>query len=436
MCTQITCLHIISAINSANEDVLKRIQDKDVLLVGHDQSPIPTSPTFSYISSKLYSVDETIAELKPSVPLYCLRPKTIEATAAWFVSTFPGQVLYALKCNPEPQILQMLWNGGIRHFDCSSLKEIELIHALLPSAKAYFMHPIKTRNSIYKAYFHYGIRDYALDSIEELHKIIEVTANANDLSLLVRIKVPENVTLIDLSHKYGASAADAVDILRQARPVAKNLGICFHVGSQCLNPECYESALAVVKGIITQANVKIDIIDVGGGFPERYPHCVLPSRDLFMLAIKRGFQDLNLTEKPALWCEPGRALVCAGCSLVVTVLARRKDVLYINDGVYGNLSDAGKLLNWRYPVRLVRRNEPTSAVANELKSFTFYGPTCDSIDVMKGPFVLPDDVKVDDYIEIGQTGAYNSALKTSFNGFDETKIVLVNDDFPITALEH
>ncbi|CAF2057598.1 unnamed protein product [Rotaria magnacalcarata] len=306
--------------NSANEDVLKRIQDKDVLLVGHDQSPIPTSPTFSYISSKLYSVDETIAELKPSVPLYCLRPKTIEATAAWFVSTFPGQVLYALKCNPEPQILQMLWNGGIRHFDCSSLKEIELIHALLPSAKAYFMHPIKTRNSIYKAYFHYGIRDYALDSIEELHKIIEVTANANDLSLLVRIKVPENVTLIDLSHKYGASAADTVDILRQARPVAKNL--------------------AVVKGIITQANVKIDIIDVGGGFPERYPHCVLPSRDLFMLAIKRGFQDLNLTEKPALWCEPGRALVCAGCTLVVTVLARRKDVLYINDGLYGN--DGGR----------------------------------------------------------------------------------------------
>ncbi|CAF4424588.1 unnamed protein product, partial [Rotaria magnacalcarata] len=89
-------------------------------------------------------------------------------------------------------------------------------------------------------------------------------------------KVPENVTLIDLSHKYGASAADTVDILRQARPVAKNLGICFHVGSQCLNRECYESALAVVKGIITQANVKIDIIDVGGGFPERYPHCVLP----------------------------------------------------------------------------------------------------------------------------------------------------------------
>ncbi|CAF1143839.1 unnamed protein product [Didymodactylos carnosus] len=400
----------------------------DNLLIDIVPQILSTATTFSSYPSDLHSIDKVISDLQPEIPLYCIRPKVIESAANLFVSSFPGRVLYAAKCNTDPYILQMLWQGGIRHFDCASLGEIELIYRHFPLGKIHFMHPLKTKNSIRKAYFDYGIRDFSLDSIEELNKIIEATASGSDLGLFIRVELPKGIALHDLSGKYGASVIESINILRQARPIAKQLGICFHVGSQCLEPQCYEHAFAIVSDIISQANVKIDVIDAGGGFPASYPGSIPPSLDLFFLAIKRGFDALNLPEGALLWCEPGRALVSAACSLVVKVMARKNHTLYINDGIYGNLADAGPLLDWRFPVRLVRPDQLSTTKTDEEKNFTFYGPTCDSLDFMDGPFVLPNDVKVDDYIEIGQFGAYNSAFRTSFNGFGETMTALVNDD--------
>ncbi|CAF1237602.1 unnamed protein product [Adineta ricciae] len=397
-------------------------------LDGNNLTVLTNNELFLNTPSQLLPIDETIRQLKPTVPVFCIRPKTIEATARYFLSKFPGNVLYAVKCNAEPSILKLLWSAGLRHFDCASISEIKLVRTLFPSATIHFMHPVKPKSVIFQAYFNNNVRDYALDSIEELHKIIKVTKNGDDLGLIVRIQVAENMTLHDLSRKFGANATDAVTILREARSIAKRLGICFHVGSQCLEPECYENALDIVKRIINEANVKIDVIDVGGGFPGTYPGCIPPPLGEFFQSIERGFRNLNLPKETTLQCEPGRAMVSEACSIIVQVLARRQDSIYINDGTYGNLCDAGPVVHNRYPVRLLRQNGLIRAEKNNLKAFRFYGPTCDSLDVMNGPFELPDDIEVDDYIEVGEIGAYSIALKSQFNGFGENIIAFVSDD--------
>jgi ornithine decarboxylase len=416
--------------NRAIEKNPEKTQNGDQVTIENKYLLNSTSTQFSYNLSELRSVDEVVLEMQPYVPLYCIRPKTLEAAAANFISSFPGQVLYAVKCNPEPRTLQMLWNGGIRHFDCASINEIRMINKLFPSAKIHFMHPIKDKKAIHDAYFNYGVRSYAVDSIEEVEKIVAVTGNAEDLGIFVRIKVAAGSAMYDLSHKFGATEEEVGDVLQRARSVAKRLGICFHVGSQCMDPESYESALTLVKEIITKTNVKIDIIDVGGGFPGSYIESIPPPLNEFHDAIKRGFDKLNLPEGTELWCEPGRALVYAGCSLVVKVLARKENALYINDGVFGILGEAGEPVYQAFPMRVIRLNGSTvTTIENEkLESFSFYGPTCDTFDSMDGPFELPHNIKVDDYIEIGQIGAYGIALNNTFNGFGEIAISLVSDD--------
>jgi ornithine decarboxylase len=290
------------------------------------------------------------------------------------------------------------------------------------------MHPIKPEAAIRQAYGEFGVRDFSLDAIDELEKLAAVAeaaaGEATDLGLYVRLAMPKGGGLFDLSGKFGASFDDAVELLRRARPLAARLGICFHVGSQCMDPAVYEAALDLAGRVIAAAGVAVDGIDVGGGFPVSYPDHTPPSLELYFAAIRRGFERLGLPEGTTLWCEPGRALVAGGASVVVRVEARRGDVLHINDGVYGNLSDAGNP-KWRFPARLVRCDAPASTA--DLAPFSFYGPTCDSLDFMEGPFLLPADIRAGDWIELGQLGAYSTCLRTAFNGFDRTLITEVRD---------
>jgi ornithine decarboxylase len=381
--------------------------------------PVPAVP----------AVDQLIAQLRPIEPVYCIRPAILEATAARFVADFPGDVLYAVKCNPEPAVLRALWNGGVRHFDCASPAEIRLVRQLFAEAQIHYMHPIKAAAFIRQAYFEYGVRDFSLDSIEEIDKIVAATEGASDLGLYIRLALPKGQASHDLSGKFGVAGDKAVDLLRRARAVSARLGVCFHVGSQCLDPDAYGRALDLAGHVIAEAGVVIDGVDVGGGFPVSYPNETPPSLGRYFDAIAQGFARLGLPSEVRLWCEPGRALVAAGASLVVQVEARRGDVLHINDGVYGNLSDAGAL-KWRFPARLIRFDgkPPDSRLAE----FSFYGPTCDSLDFMAGPFHLPADIGPGDWIELGQIGAYGTCLRTGFNGFDRTLFTEVKDQ-PLLA---
>lgn len=378
------------------------------------------------------SVDDLIAVDRPDVPVHCLRPAVVSATARQFVAEFPGDVLYAVKCNPEPAVLRALWDGGVRHFDCASAGEVALVRNMFPDAAIHFMHPVKSRRAIREAYAQHGVRDFVFDGADELAKILHETENAADIGLFVRLALPAGAAAIDLSGKFGAEAADAVTLLRAARPACVRLGVSFHVGSQCLDPLAYRHAMELAGAVVRAAGVAVDIIDVGGGFPVSYPDITPPPLGAFLAEIEAAFEALELPDNVRLWCEPGRALVAAGGSVVVQVQMRRGEALYVNDGVYGSLSDAGAL-GFRFPARLIR---PDAAASGELLAFSFYGPTCDSADVMQGPFWLPADIAEGDWIELGQLGAYGACLRTAFNGFDRARIVEVRDQPLLTTPGH
>lgn len=359
--------------------------------------------------------DDIVRQNKPDVPVTCFRPAALDAAARWFLGNFPGKVLYAVKANPAPYVLSGLSKAGITSFDAASVAEIELVKQHCPGAHIAFMHPVKSRNAIEQAYFDHGIRDFSFDSLEELEKIVAVTGKSKDLSLLLRLAVPNTTAELPLSGKFGASPQQAPDILKAARKVSAKLGICFHVGSQTMDPEAYVTALNVTGQILRSIpRTRVDIIDVGGGFPSVYPDMVPPPLGQYRAAIERGLDNLPHPNRYEFWCEPGRALVTECASVVVKVELRKDDALYINDGTYGSLFDAGHC-GFRYPVRLIR---PTpGGTSSSFKGFRFYGPTCDSIDYMPGPFFLPEDVREGDYIEIGQLGAYGNTMRTNFNGF-------------------
>jgi ornithine decarboxylase len=390
---------------------------------------------FAPAPSVLPCVDDLIAVSRPEEPMHCLRPSAFTATACDFVSAFPGDVLYAVKCNPEPAVLRALWAGGVRHFDCASPAEVSLVRSMFPDADIHFMHPVKARGAIREAWARHGVRDFAIDCADELAKLrdeIAATDVDGELGVIVRVALPKGQAVLDLSGKFGAAADDAVALLRAARPLAARLGVSFHVGSQCLDPLAWRQALALVGEVIGAAGVAIDIVDVGGGFPVEYPDVVPPPLGAFIAEIEEGFDRLGLPNA-RLWAEPGRALVAGGGSVVVQVQLRRDDALYLNDGVYGSLADAGTL-GFRYPVRLIRArgaaDDPVGDAA--VRPFRFYGPTCDSADVMAGPFLLPATVAEGDWIEIFQLGAYGGCLRTGFNGFDRARIVEVRDT-PVAA---
>lgn len=385
----------------------------------------PLRRRFDEAATVLPSVDALVAVERPEEPMHCLRPAAISAAAADFVAGFPGETLYAVKCNPEPSVLRAVWDGGVRHFDCASAAEVALVRSMFPEAGIHFMHPVKARGAIREAWQRHGVQDFVLDTPEELAKIRTETGAgaAEGLGLFIRLALPKGTAMLDLSGKFGAAPEDAAALLRAARPQAARLGLCFHVGSQMLDPLAWRQAMALAGEVIREAGVVVDVIDVGGGFPVAYPEIEPPPLGAFFAEIETAFEALDLPDT-VLWAEPGRALVAGGGSVVVQVQARRGRDLYVNDGVYGALSDAG-VPGFTFPVRLIRPDAPPPSEAQA--GFVLFGPTCDSADRMKGPFWLPEDVREGDWVEIGQLGAYGACLRTAFNGFDRARLVEVRD---------
>src|SRR5713226_4281503 len=329
-------------------------------------------------------VDAVVARERPTDPVLCLRPAAIAGAARRFVDRFPGDVLYAVKCNPEPRALRALWAGGIRHFDCASLAEVGLVRKLLPAAEIHFMHPVKGRPAIREAFHRYGVTDFSFDSADELAKILQATVPVGivgdppTLGLFVRLALPKGAAVYDLSGKFGAPFEEAVDLLCAARPHAARLDISFHVGSQCLEPGAYARAIALAGEAIARCGVAVDIVDVGGGFPVGYPGMTPPPLGDYIAAIASA--AAALPAKVGLWAEPGRALVAGGGSIVVQVQMRRDDTLFVNDGIYGSLSDAGAL-GFRFPARRIRLGELSGTEA-AAADFALFGPTCGSADRM------------------------------------------------------
>ena len=378
---------------------------------------------------KFKSVDELVSRLKPEEPFYCIRKKSIQIASKTFQNKFPGKILYAVKTNPHAEVLKTILDSGIDNFDVASIKEIQDIKKISTKAKCSFMHTIKSRESIRTAYFKFNVKTFALDTKEELIKIIESTNNAKDLELFLRISVSNEHAEIDLSKKFGALNSEAVGLFRLTKQYAKKIGLSFHVGSQCMHPISYSKGISEIGSIIKKTKISPDYINVGGGFPTIYPDLVPQTLDNYFEEIKTSLEKLKLTKKPQIICEPGRAIVAESGSTIVRVDLRKKQKLYINDGTYGTLFDAG-VPNIVYPSRMISNGR---LISKKLTSFDFYGPTCDSMDYMKGPFILPNNIKENDYIELGQLGAYGLTFRTKFNGFYSDSIFEVQDQ-PIMSM--
>jgi len=365
-------------------------------------------------------------------PVFAFRKHSIEKAASFFLNNFKGEPLYAVKTNPEPHVIKILCQLGFHSFDVASLEEIRLVSSLSKDANLYYMHPVKPRHAIREAYFKYGVRHFSLDSKEELDKIRKETKNADDLCLHVRMSIPNTFAELSLGEKFGVNLQDAPKLLSQVRQYAKKLGVCFHVGSQCMHPDAYRIAIRMAISSIKEAKVTIESLNVGGGFPSIYPGMVPPPMSSYFDAIHEEFRKVKGYKKLELLCEPGRAIVAESTSVIVRVEMRKGQNLYINDGTYGSLFDAG-IPHFIYPVNLLRGKDDKGD-SDHVLPFSFYGPTCDTLDFMKGPFYLPSDVREGDFIEIGQIGAYGRTMATGFNGFSHKRGVHEVDDNPLMTM--
>jgi ornithine decarboxylase len=347
----------------------------------------------------------------------------VKAAALWFQKNFAGEIFYAVKANPSPWALDALWEAGVRCFDVASEAEVKAVAERFPEARLAFMHPVKSRGAIRRAYHIYGVRIFSLDTIDELEKIQAETDGAKDLTLIVRLAVSNDGAGIPLANKFGAGPEEAPELLRRARQATEELmGVSFHVGSQCMRPLAYKQAMMEANRAIIRAGVVVDVVDVGGGFPAIYPGMNPAPMAAYMAEINETFEAMSIAQNAQLWAEPGRALVAEAGSILARVELRKGDALYLNDGAYGNLFDATHV-NWRFPTKLMRNSRARHA------AFKLYGPTCDSLDAAAGPFMLPADIREGDYIELGMLGAYSTAMGTRFNGFGETQTV-VSEDSP------
>jgi len=367
------------------------------------------------------SVEVMVRSLSPSYPVFGIRRSLLADTARRFVSRFPGAVLYAVKCNPSAAVLQALHDGGINGFDVASPAEIGLIRNLLPDSRCYYHHPVKSPAMIASAYHDHGIRYFAVDHRSELDKVLQSTAGDPTVVVMVRIETPKTDSVFNLASKFGAGSDAAVELLQAAATAGVNVGLCFHAGSQCRSPAAYGGAIELAGSIAARAGVRPVALDVGGGFPVSYPNSPAPPVEDFFVAIANAFRRLDWPDC-TLMCEPGRALVAEGQSLVVQVHLRKGRKLYINDGVYGGLMDL-KIAGLELPIRLMPGDG--RPVSTDTVPFTVFGPTCDSFDVLPMPWALPADIREGDWIEVGLMGAYANAVATRFNGFSSDTEVFI-----------
>ncbi len=368
---------------------------------------------------------DLVRVLRPESPVAIVRPERVSLATDWFQANFPGEVLYAVKANPSEWVLDTMYEAGQRWFDVASINEVELIARRFPDATMAFMHPVKSRAAIARAYHEFGVRIFVLDCHAELEKILEATNHADDLTLVVRLAVSNTAAGLPLAGKFGCSTENAPALLQSVRHHVSEMGVSFHVGSQCMDPGAYRIAMETVSAAIIEAAVFVDIVDVGGGFPVAYPGMTPPDWGAYIDVINDAFEQMPVLMNADLWCEPGRALVADSTSILTKVELVKDDDVHLNDGAYGNLFDAAHCA-WKFPMRVHRAGR--RKLSRAMRDYTIYGPTCDSIDKMDGAFSLPDDLAEGDYIEFGMLGAYGVAMQTRFNGFGETVVAKVTRD--------
>jgi ornithine decarboxylase len=372
---------------------------------------------------------KAIESLKPSEPLYLVRPKKFAAAARQFLEGFPGDVLYAVKANPHPIVVEQLWKAGVRHFDTASLGEIEIIKNIFPGAICHFMAPVRLPGQAKVAFETHGVTDFVVDSDSELDKLLAETGNSKKLRIFVRLVAQLGGALLEMSSKYGCRPEEAAKLLKRVKAAGAQPCLTFHVGSQCLSPFSYAQAIEIAQRTVTLAGVEIAALDIGGGFPAPYSGQEPPPLHWYFDMIKEALSNMGRAN-PNVMCEPGRALVAQGISLVTQVVMRRGDRLYLNDGIYGSFDEqrfAG--FDEDYPPTGITLDAKGNAktLGGDKRPFRVYGPTCDSADVLPRPQLLSDTIANGDFVLFESMGAYTVSSRSPFNGYYPDSWAIVED---------
>lgn len=381
---------------------------------------------------------EAALALRPDDPVYCFRPQVLKQDCHDFMAMFPGKTAYAVKTNGERMVLKALAEAGVTAFDVASPGEVADVRAVAPDAEMLYMHPVKAQSHIRLALEDYGIRVIAIDHEDEISKLTRVVRaldiDPGTITVFVRIQTKGSAAY-ELSKKFGAGPASAVELADRLGRAGFKVGLCFHVGSQIEDPGTYERALASADWVRNRVSVPIAGLDVGGGFPAEYGHDPnrkkpqMPSLGEIMARLRTDIAEWGFADMP-LVAEPGRVIVARAFSLIVRVLLRKGRRLYINDGIWASLSDS-----WTGKITLPARFIPDPAIRNRngnkdtIVPFKVCGATCDSVDILSRPFWLPETVDTGDWIEIGHIGAYSLSLRTRFNGFYPDTFVEVTTPF-------
>jgi ornithine decarboxylase len=363
-----------------------------------------------------------LQDLHPVQPVYCVDPQKYRKVARAFIKGFPGRVLYAVKVNDEPGVLKLLNEAGVRHFDCASVPEIELVRKTCPDSTCYFMIPVWLRSAATQAFHRFGVRHFVVDHPDGL-SALKQEVPIEQCVVFVRMAVSHESAYNDLSIKFGAGPGEVHGLLEAVAGTGAEPALAFNVGSAVTDPLAYRYAIQTARGVLERLPFRIRLLDIGGGFPVAYPGFDVPAIREYWDTISNSIAELPLGEKGEVLTEPGRALAASGLSAVVEVLQRKGKLLYINDGAYGIFWELRFKGHDRYPVTAYRDCQPLGGAA---RSFTIFGPTCDAYDILPGSVDLPADIRAGDYLEFSRIGAYSLAGRTRFNGHYSDKIVTIN----------
>ncbi|MDH3581859.1 MAG: hypothetical protein OEM91_14695 [Hyphomicrobiales bacterium] len=367
-----------------------------------------------------------LREKRPIKPVYCIYPDAYLANAREFVSSFPGRVLYAVKANDDPDVIGLINAGGVQHFDCASLAEVESVMNGCDDAQCYFMTPVRLRGAACEAQAKFGVRHFMVDHLSGIRPLAdEIDMGAS--VVFVRMATSHASAMQDLSIRFGAPPADMPKILETVAETGAEPALAFNIGSTVTSPEAYRYAIGVARDLLSKLKMKIRLVDIGGGFPRSYPGFAVPPLCEYFDVIRKDIATLPLADKGEVMVEPGRALAAPGMSAVAEVLLRKEDRLYLNDGMYGVFWELRFKEHDQYPMRVFRDGE---ILAGKIRSYRLIGPTCDSTDILPGAVELPVDIRPGDYIEFCEIGAYSLAGRTDFNGLRSDNVVMITSANP------
>jgi ornithine decarboxylase len=364
---------------------------------------------------------EYLKAQQPENPVLFFAPSAAQGAARRFIDGFPGLVTYAVKSNPSEAMVENLAAAGIKGFDCASPFEIDLIRRLVPGAAIHYNNPVRSRAEIAFA-VERAVKSYSVDSKSELAKLIEmVPVEGTEIS--VRYKLPVAGAAYNFGAKFGATVELAVELLQDVAKAGYVPSLTFHPGTQCTDPHAWEAYIREGANIAAAAGVKIKRLNVGGGFPSHRMSAILPQIEETFALIDRVATEAFGADRPALVCEPGRALCGDAYALAARVKALRDDThVFLNDGVYGSLTELPM-------IGVIDRIEVLSSDGRkregEIVPRIIFGPTCDSVDRLPGDIPLPGDLAEGDFVIWQGMGSYSTVTNTRFNGFGDVQTATV-----------